>query len=174
MVGRADRLAGEDLKPLLKDIAGMTAEIIKQVRTLSLSLRPGVLDDLGLVPAMEWLFKQLRTRADLDVHFEHTGVSTLSAELSTAIYRITQEALTNIMRHSGVKEAWIRLEIQDGQLSLEIMDKGRGFDRAAADTSRSTGLSAMKERASLLGGSWFIESKPGHGTTVTVFLPLNR
>ena len=172
MVGRADRIAAEEMKPLLGDITGMITEIIKQVRSLSLSLRPGVLDDLGLVPAMEWLFKQLHTQADLQVHFERDAIAELTQDANTAIYRITQEALTNIMRHAGVKEVWVRLVRQDGKVTLRIEDRGRGFDSAAAGVTRSTGLSAMRERAALLGGHCRIESSPGKGTVITISLPL--
>jgi signal transduction histidine kinase len=170
MVGRADRSASPELKPQLKDISEMATEIIKQVRSLSLSLRPGVLDDLGLAPAMEWLFKQLHAQADLKVHFEHEAFGQLSPDMNTTVYRITQEALTNVMRHAGVKEVSVRLSSRDGRLDLRIEDHGRGFDTAAV--SSSTGLSAMRERAALLGGSCHIESSPGKGTVITISLPL--
>ena len=170
MVGRADRMAPEDMKPILKDVGALTAEIIKQVRSLSLSLRPGILDDLGLVAAMEWLFKQLQAQTDLQVHFEHNTISGLAPDSNTVIYRITQEALTNIMRHAGVKEAWVCLISEEGKVSLVIEDHGRGFDASAA--SMSTGLSAMRERAALLGGNCTIESSPGGGTRVNIQLPL--
>ena len=172
MVGRADRVAPEELKPHLADIGAMITEVIKQVRSLSLSLRPGVLDDLGLVPAMEWLFKQLHTQAELKVHFEYDAISQLPPDTSTALYRVTQEALTNVMRHAGVKEVWVRLSNLDGRISLSIKDLGQGFDSAAADARHSTGLSAMRERAALIGGSCAIESNPGKGTVITILLPL--
>ncbi len=172
MVGRADRVAPETLKPHLADIGAMITEVIRQVRSLSLSLRPGVLDDLGLVSAMEWLFKGLHTQADLQVHFEHDAIGQLPPDASTALYRVTQEALTNVMRHAGVKEVWVRLSSQDGLISLRIKDMGHGFDSSAAGASRSTGLSAMRERAALIGGSCTIESSPGKGTVITILLPL--
>ena len=170
MVGRVDRMAPDDLKPILRDTGTLITEIIKQVRNLSLSLRPGILDDLGLAPALEWLFRQLQAQADLEVHFEHDAISKLPADVSTVIYRITQEALTNIMRHAGVKEARVQLLSAGGRLHLEIEDHGRGFDTSAS--SASTGLSAMRERAALLGGKCVIESSPGKGTSITIELPL--
>ncbi|MEN8614847.1 MASE3 domain-containing protein [Dehalogenimonas sp. THU2] len=173
MLGRADRVAPDEMKPLLKDISGMTAEIIKQVRTLSLSLRPGVLDDLGLVAAMEWLFKQLHSQAGLSVHFEHDAPDRFSPEISIAVYRITQESLTNIMRHAGAKEAAVTLTLKGGKLILRIEDRGHGFDAATLKSGGSTGLSAMRERAALLGGTCVIESEPGKGTVITISLPLN-
>ncbi|APV44752.1 PAS domain S-box-containing protein [Dehalogenimonas formicexedens] len=172
MFGRADRMAPEEMKPILKDTGNLIADIIKQVRSLSLSLRPGILDDLGLVPAMEWLFKQLQSQADLLVHFEHGEISGLSTEMNTVIYRITQEALTNIMRHAGVKEAWIQMSVADRGLYLRIEDHGRGFDTTVSNPS--TGLSAMRERAALLGGSYNLESSPGRGTVINVVLPLRN
>ncbi|XUW99638.1 MAG: MASE3 domain-containing protein [Dehalogenimonas sp.] len=169
MFGRADRMAPEEMKPILKDTGNLIAEIIKQVRSLSLSLRPGILDDLGLVAAMEWLFKQLKAQTDLQVYFEHDEISDLSSDMNTVIYRITQEALTNIMRHAGVKEAWVQMSIKDQILTLKIEDHGRGFDPAAS--SMSTGLSAMREKAALLGGTYSLESSPGEGTIIKVNLP---
>ncbi|MEL7561519.1 MASE3 domain-containing protein [Dehalogenimonas sp. 4OHTPN] len=172
MIGRADRLATEELKPLLRDIATMTADIIKQVRSLSVSLRPGVLDDLGLVSALDWLFKQLGTQAGLHVRFEHSPLPELNSDVSTAVYRITQEALTNVMRHSGATEAAVVLNIDGRTLHLAISDRGRGFDPEAMAASSSTGLSAIRERAALLGGYGKIESSPGNGTTVIISVPL--
>ncbi len=172
MVGRADRVAPEEMKPHLADISAMITEIVRQVRSLSLSLRPGVLDDLGLVPAMKWLFKQLHTQADLKVHFEHDAIGQLPPDASTALYRVTQEALTNVMRHAGVKEVWVSLSNVDSQITLRIKDLGHGFDSTAPGASRSTGLSAMRERAALIGGSCVIESRPGKGTVITILLPL--
>ncbi len=174
MVGRANREASEEMKPLLADIAGMITEIIKQVRSLSLSLRPTVLDDLGLVPAMESLFKQLHSQANLQVHFEHEIVNGITPDINIAAYRITQEALTNVMRHAGVKEVRVRLSSESSRLQLSVEDHGCGFDRAAAEANRSTGLSAMRERSALLGGACHIESIPGKGTIITVSLPLSN
>lgn len=172
MVGRADRLATDELKPMLREIAAMTADIIKQVRSLSVSLRPGVLDDLGLVSAMDWLFKQLGSQAGLNIRFDHPQLPALNSDISTAVYRITQEALTNVMRHSGVSEVAVLLTADSRMLHLTVSDSGRGFDTEAITASGSTGLSAIRERAALLGGESRIESSPGTGTTITVNIPL--
>ncbi|XUW99858.1 MAG: MASE3 domain-containing protein [Dehalogenimonas sp.] len=170
MLARITRDAPESLKPQLSNVSDSVSETMQAVRSLSLSLRPGALDTLGLVPALEWLFDDLNKRAGLDIHFVHDAALDIPHNVGTTVYRITQEAMTNIMRHSGVKEAWVRLEIRDGKLDLTIEDRGRGFDIAAL--GRTTGISAMRERAALLGGVCLAESEIGRGTSVKVSLPL--
>jgi len=171
MLARITRDAPESLKPQLFNVSDSVSETMQAVRSLSLSLRPGVLDTLGLVPALEWLFDDLNKRAGLDIHFVHDAALDIPHNVGTTVYRITQEAMTNIMRHSGVKEAWVRLEIRDGKLDLTIEDHGRGFD--IASLGRTTGISAMRERAALLGGVCLTESEIGRGTSVKVSLPLS-
>ena len=171
MLAQVLRQAPETLKPRLSEVSESITGIIQQVRSLSLSLRPGVLDNLGLVPALEWLFKDLNTRAGMDIHFDHALDSDISPDVGMNVYRIIQEAITNIMRHAGVKEAWVKLENRDGGLELTIEDHGCGFD--AAVLGRSTGLSAMRERAALLGGVCLAESVVGRGTSVKATLPLS-
>ena len=172
MVSRADRKAPEELRPTLKELSEQIAEIIRQVRSLSLSLRPGVLDDLGLVPALEWLFKQLHTQADMKVEFDCQPVDELPPDVATAAFRVVQEALTNVMRHSGVKEARVHLSGTGGVLFACVADRGNGFDAAALAPGQSTGLSAMGERAALLGGVWECRSVVGRGTAILLTLPL--
>ncbi len=171
MVGRAMREAPETTKIVLHSVSETITETLQQVRSLSLSLRPGVLDTLGLVPALELLFNDLKTKAGIDVHFGCSIDLTLPQTVAIGIYRITQEAITNIMRHAGVKEAWVKLEQQDGELNLTIEDHGCGFDVNVKGTS--TGLSAMRERATLLGGVCLAESAVGGGTLIKVSLPLS-
>jgi PAS domain S-box-containing protein len=171
MLGRAQIVVHEDVKPLIKEISGTALELLKHVRNLSMSLRPGVLDELGLIPALESLFKQLNEQAGLRVHFYPQYSGQLSADTSITLYRIAQEALTNVMRYSGVKEVFVKLWSQDGTLRLRIEDNGHGFAPALLEAHRSTGLSAMKERAALVGGRCTIESEPLKGTVVTVDLP---
>lgn len=172
MIGRVDRIANEEVKPLLKDISATVSETIRQVREISMSLRPNALDQLGLIVAMEGLFKQLHDQADLQVHFDQHNIGDLPADLSMSAYRITQEALTNIMRHAGVKEAWVGISRGDDRLLISIEDHGRGVDLNALGAKRSTGLSAMKERATLLGGKLDIQSSPGKGMIINVALPV--
>ena len=169
MLGAIGRNVPEDLKPRLKEVTDQIVEVMRQVRNISHSLRPTVLDDLGLVPGLKSLFTQLKDQVGLEVDFQADEPSKLDPLVSTAAYRIVQEALTNVLRHSGVKQARVRVWVDNGDLRLKVEDAGRGFD--IGDKNISTGLSAMRERAALLRGSCDIESVPGKGTVVTAQLP---
>jgi PAS domain S-box-containing protein len=172
LLGKADQVATEELRPVLKEISNTITEIIKQVRNLSLSLRPGILDDLGLIPALEWQFKQLKEQAALKVIFHHDNLPELSAEMNIGIFRIIQEALTNVLRYAGVLEAEVEIKVKESAIILHISDRGKGFSAAELSAGSSTGLSAMRERATLLGGQFSVNSAPNQGTVVTVKLPL--
>jgi signal transduction histidine kinase len=145
------------------------------VRNMSLDLRPTMLDDLGLVPALLWLIERRAGSNSLEVQFRHQNVEDIrfAPEIETAAYRIAQEALTNVARHSGATEAVVRLWAADDMLSVQIADNGRGFDaEAALAAATSSGLSGMMERAGLLNGRITIESTRETGTTLTAELPL--
>ncbi|MDV2990261.1 MAG: MASE3 domain-containing protein [Dehalogenimonas sp.] len=174
LLGKAEQVATEELRPVLKEISNTITEIIKQVRNLSLSLRPGILDDLGLIPALEWQFKQLKEQAELKVIFHHDNLPELSAEMNIGIFRIIQEALTNVLRYAGVLEAEVKIMVKDSAIMLYISDRGKGFSAAELSAGSSTGLSAMRERATLLGGQFSVNSNTGQGTVVTVKLPLRE
>jgi len=150
-------------------------DLIAQVRSLALDLRPAMLDDLGLVPALVWLFERYTAQTQVAVQFEHAGLEEqrFAPEVETSAYRIVQEALTNVARHAGVSEVTLRLWTDADTLSVIIVDQGRGFDLQAVRTTLSSGLAGMAERAALLGGSLTIESTPATGTRVTASLPLH-
>ncbi len=149
-------------------------ELMERVRQLSVSLRPQMLDDLGLLTALEWQLKRYAKQTGIRVQFRHTPiVARLPAQLETAAFRIVQEALTNVARHAAVKEATVRLWMNDAHLGLQIEDGGAGFDAPKALASHaSSGLAGMRERAEMLGGEMTLESSPGHGTKLTIELPL--
>ena len=154
----------------------MVDDLMQRVRQLSLDLRPQMLDDLGLMPALDWLFKRHFKQAGLRVRFRHTPLAErLPAQLETAVFRIVQEALTNVLRHAGVREVTVRLW-RDGRnrtLGVQVHDTGAGFDVPQVLGARtSSGLAGMRERATLLGGQFTLESRPGAGTRLTVELPL--
>jgi signal transduction histidine kinase len=153
---------------------GMVNELMKRVRQLSLDLRPQMLDDLGLLHALDWLFKRHLRQTGLRVHFKRTAWrQRLPAHLETALFRLVQEALTNVARHAGVKEATVRLWSRGGSVGVQVEDRGRGFDVERALAARaSTGLAGMRERAELLGGEFTMDSAPGAGARLTVELPL--
>jgi signal transduction histidine kinase len=150
-------------------------ELISRVRELSLDLRPAMLDDLGLLPALLWHIERYTAQTKVKVTFEHAGLETrFSPEAETAAYRIVQEALTNVARHAAVDRATVVLGVTQDMLCLQIQDTGVGFDPHAALLSEtSSGLAGMRERATLLGGRLVVESVPGAGTRVTAELPLS-
>jgi len=145
------------------------------VRDLSLALRPAMLDDLGLVPALLWHFERYTAQTNVRVTFKHSGLARrYQAVIETAAYRIVQEALTNVARHAGVREVTVRLWADTDALNVQIEDQGNGFDPEAALARGNTGgLAGMRERAILLGRHLIVESSPGTGTRVTAELPLS-
>jgi signal transduction histidine kinase len=146
--------------------------LIEQVRNLSLNLRPAMLDDLGLVPALVWYFDRYTAQTGVKVLFSHDGNGRARPDVETAAYRIIQEALTNVARHAEVREAVVTLSPHVGNLELRVQDDGAGFDPHVFAAATSTGLNGMRERAELLGGRLTVDSAPGAGTTVTALLPL--
>jgi signal transduction histidine kinase len=143
------------------------------VREFSLDLRPSMLDDLGLIRTLPWHFERFRKATNIRVHFQHSGVEDqrFSLEAETAVFRIVQEALTNVARHAKAEEAVVRLWFDDKDLKVQIEDHGQGFDPRSLVAGVTNGISGMRERASLLGGSFTIESHPGSGTRLTAELP---
>jgi len=150
-------------------------ELIERVDVLSLDLRPPMLDDLGLLPALLWHFKRYTAQSNIQVNFQHHGLEgqRFPAEIETATYRITQEALTNVARHAGVSEVLVRLWANPDMINIQVEDRGIGFDpQTALTASASSGLSGMRERAALLGGRLTLESTPGSGARMLAELPL--
>jgi signal transduction histidine kinase len=149
-------------------------DLLKRVQRMSLDLRPAMLDDLGLLPAVLWLIEQFDNSAGLSIHFEHSGVAKrFAAELETAAFRVVQEALTNAVRHAQAERIMVRIWADDVALTVQVEDAGIGFDPAAGmQMSCSKGLSGMRERVRLLGGEFTIESSRGKGTRLLAELPL--
>ncbi len=175
VVDQALPLASEPLQERLNEAVDLINRLMERMRSLSLELRPQVLDDLGLLIALDWHFKRYLKQTGIQVHFRHTPFQQrLPTLIETTIFRIVQEALTNVARHARVQEVSVRVWVDEKNAGLQVEDKGTGFDAAAAIESRnSTGLSGMRERAALLGGEFTIESRVGKGTLLTVELPLS-
>ena len=147
--------------------------LMRQIRELSLNLRPSVLDDLGLLAALLWHIERYTAQTGVRVAFTHVGIDQrLPADIEIAAFRIVQEALTNVARHAGVRDArlWMRRDPQE--LSVIVEDDGRGVveRKSGADSS---GLSGMRERATLLGGELIVDTLEAGGTRVTAILPLS-
>jgi PAS domain S-box-containing protein len=150
-----------------------TVRLLDRIREISLDLRPAMLDDLGLIPALLALFDTYSAQTDIQIRFKHSGVERrFSTDLETAVFRIIQEALTNVARHSGIKEVAVRLWADLEHLRLQVEDQGIGFNpRAEVRFRRSSGLSGMVERASSCGGQLEIESSLGEGVCLTAEFP---
>jgi two-component system sensor histidine kinase UhpB len=148
---------------------------IQTVQKISAELRPGLLDDLGLVPAIEWLAQDFQNRTNIicKVHFSCDEIE-LDPDCSTAVYRISQEALTNVARHAKASRVDIFLKQKDGTLVLEISDNGRGIRDNEIYAPTSLGLMGMRERARPFGGELIIIGTPKKGTTLMLSLPLGR
>ncbi|HVT14779.1 MAG TPA: PAS domain S-box protein [Thermoanaerobaculia bacterium] len=153
------------------EAAAQLDDLIRQVGDLSLDLRPPALDTLGLRAALQALFNRGVAETGVAVKFKHRKLDQRFApEVQTAAYRIVQEALTNVARHAGVREASVRARVDEGRLHIEVADRGAGFDPAAA-RGATAGLTGMRERAILAGGRLEIESVPGAGTRILAELP---
>jgi two-component system sensor histidine kinase UhpB len=150
-------------------------DALTRVRELSLDLRPGMLDSLGLLPTLLWRFETYTRQTGIEVEFHHTGLDRRFApEVETGAYRMVQEALTNVARHAAVPVVRVQLMTTDESLRIYVVDEGTGFDAEEAVAScLSTGLAGMRERATLLQGTCTISSAPGAGTTIEVELPLS-
>jgi signal transduction histidine kinase len=153
-------------------IAQRIDETIQIVRRIATELRPGILDNMGLLAALEWQANefQIQTRIHCSVVAE-VGEMRLDQDLNTAFFRIFQEALTNVVRHANATRVEVRLRRKNGSLVLEVQDNGRGISEAELRNVKSIGLIGMRERAGLLGGEVTWNGQPGKGTTVTVRIP---
>jgi PAS domain S-box-containing protein len=174
LLDKAGRLPAKDIGSSLDEAQALLNELMGQVRDLSLDLRPAMLDNLGLLPALLWHFDRYATKSGVRVNFKHAGLERhFPPETSVAAYRIVQEALTNVMRHAGVNEVAIRASVEQNTLCLLIEDKGTGFDLTRLPVGISSGLYGMQERARALGGKLAVQSTPGVGTIIKAELPLS-
>ena len=158
------------------DIREQLRRILQGVRHFSQQLRPSVLDDLGLLPALNWLASDLTKNYGIVASVSVSGTpKELSSDAELTLFRITQEALTNVRKHSNAKKADVSLEFSDYRTRLRVQDDGKGFDlpERLGDMTRTgkLGLAGMQERAELLGGTLTIRSLPGQGTTMIVEVP---
>ena len=166
----ARRLAGPDVEPILLEAHGLARDSLDDVRRVARELRPEALDDLGLPSALAALVERLSRQSELRVESQLQPVlPPLAAEEELVIYRVAQEALTNVLRHAGCDRAVLTLRVSDDALVLDVRDEGRGFDPG---TVTANGLLGMRERALLVGARLDVRSRPGHGTLVRLSLPL--
>lgn len=167
------------LQDRLRDCIDITSQAIDTVRGRSLELRPALLDDLGLVAAMEQFIGRQAERSVCAIRLSAQPlVERPPPQIEIACYRIMEEAVTNALRHSGARRIQVGLSVRRGRLELRVRDDGRGFDvpslRSAALGGGSFGLLGMEERALLAGGGIELSSQPGQGCEVRAWLPLSE
>lgn len=172
MLKRAGKHApeGSTLRADLREVTEIAQSSLNNVRGLSQALHPVMLEEAGLEKTIEWYLPVLQRQAGIVISYEKAGAPwSVESGASVHIYRILQEALNNVVRHSGAREAWVRLNFLAGTLQLEVEDHGGGF--APQPSQHGIGLVAMRERAGLLGGTLVIENVQGGGTLVRLSVP---
>ena len=148
------------------------------VHRFARELRPTVLDDLGLIPALQSFMKGFMEDTGVRVSLKvFAGIEETSGTLRTMLYRVAQEALTNVSRHAKATEVTVCIESLDGSIRMDITDNGQGFDVAGKSNTKKhnrLGLLGMRERVEMVGGTFCVESSPGQATTVRVIIPATR
>ena len=169
----AGNLSPGELKAKLDAMSQMIDGVIGEVRRISAELRPGMLDDLGLEAAIEWCAEETEKRTGIVFDVESSlGDAHLDRDLSTAVYRIFQEALTNVVRHASATHVDVRLEREAGRMRMSVQDDGKGLAPEATRGRRAFGLLGMRERARRFGGTISISGAPGKGTLVVLDVPI--
>jgi PAS domain S-box-containing protein len=178
-----------DISWLSKKINGQAPEInqklaeslvliddtVKTVRRIATQLRPSILDDLGLISAMEWQSEEFEKRFKIETVFKaNITVLDIDAEVSTGLFRVFQESLTNILRHAKASRVNASLHLEHESLTLQITDNGVGFEVDNIGEKKTLGLLGMKERTLMMGGTYHITSDPGMGTTVLITVPIHH
>lgn len=168
---RAADQGPDEQRERLSTLANQLQETLVEIRRIVRELRPEALDDLGLVNALIALTTRIARQSGIQIERDISAeLPELSSDVELAIYRIAQEALTNVLRHSGTRTCSVSLGATDGTVILEVRDDGRGLQ--PTDDPNATGIEGMRERAMLVGGSLRIDSAPGEGTTVKLEVPL--
>ncbi len=161
--------------PLDERLRGINAELVDlavAVRRIAARLHPTVVDQVGLLPALRSLADEIERGSDLEVRIADEGdTSLVPQETARAAYRITQESLRNVVRHSGARVATVGVRVADGTLALRVQDDGEGFDPTVKSRD-GLGLASLRERALCVGGTTEVRSRPGGGTTIEALLPL--
>ncbi|MDY6912238.1 MAG: PAS domain S-box protein, partial [Chloroflexota bacterium] len=176
-IARTERELSESIVEGLEGLRTKTDSILNGIRRFSQDLRPPMIDELGLTEALRWLVEDLGTNQSINTSLEIKGVARrFSPETELLLFRITQEALNNVKRHSKATEASLVVEFETNRVNMTVVDNGHGFELAeginAFAQAGKLGLIGMQERARLLGGSLRIESRMGRGTTIAIELPV--
>jgi PAS domain S-box-containing protein len=163
----------KELKEKIDSLSGVIDDTVEKVQSITSKLRPGILDELGLLPAIEWQSQEFQKVSGIKCNLSLPSKEIqLDKEKSTAVFRIFQESLTNVMRHASASWVSVSSQVNNNHLYLEVRDNGVGISNIQIKDSKSLGLIGMKERALILGGEVTIEGIPNKGTRVKVEIPL--
>lgn len=165
----------EEAQSRVHDLRELTAQALEEVRRVALDLRPTILDDLGLGPALAWRVDEFNKIEGMHATIKIEGLEErLPREVELVLYRVGQEALSNVVRHAGAKTVTVCLRRQNGEIRLSIADDGRGFNAAASnhEDGHGFGLLGMRERLGMIGGTLAIRSTLGQGTEMVACVPL--
>jgi signal transduction histidine kinase len=174
MLERARKQLPDDapLRAELREIAEIAQTMLNQVRSLSQTLHPSILEQAGLESTIDWYLSTVERQLGISVSYERDGpVILIDSTTSIHVYRVMQEALNNVARHSGAKEAWVKLRSKDRVIEMDVEDHGRGLDATARH--RGLGVIAMRERAEMLGGTIEFLRPPEGGTLVRLKVPID-
>jgi len=175
LLRRADKDMPENsaMRGDLQEVREIAQSTLNNIRSLSQALHPVLLEEAGLESTLDWYIPTVERQTGLKLHYEKTGQAyALEVSASVQLYRVVQEALNNVARHSAAKEAWVRLRFQPVSLELEVEDRGKGFAPPTGHTG--IGLVAMRERAEILGGTLKVTPISGGGTLVHIHIPRER
>ncbi|HUK25914.1 MAG TPA: ATP-binding protein [Terriglobales bacterium] len=175
MLGRAGKHLPEDspLRPDVEEIREIAQNALDKVRSLSQALHPVMLDEAGLESTLDWYLPVVERQSGIDISYEKSGAPfAVDGDAAVHVYRVVQEALNNVSRHAGARQAWVRLRFKSDQLELEVEDHGKGLDGRAA--GQGIGLVAMRERAGLLNGRLEFTRPAEGGTLVRLRVPRER
>ncbi|KGK90602.1 hypothetical protein DP73_07385 [Desulfosporosinus sp. HMP52] len=166
----------QDLELIHDRLGGLryiTQQTIEDVRRISMNLRPAVLENLGLVPALDWYIEDYRRYSGITTDFSSPRIKErLPGEIEIIIYRAVQESLTNVARHAKASHVFVTLNYNEGCLELQVADNGKGMN--LRDVNSGLGLLGMEERVKLARGEFTIKSKPEQGTKILITLPLTK
>jgi PAS domain S-box-containing protein len=168
-------IATNRLRAKVQEVGTLAHQALETVRRIARELRPSLIDDLGLIAAIDWQVANFHERSGIECDLKITlEEAAFPKEVSIAIYRILQEALTNVLRHAQARRVGVRLFLEEDRVVFEVEDDGIGMPEAIPTAARSLGIMGMKERALHIGGTLFVESRPGSGTLIRLEIPRGR
>ncbi len=173
-IGMIQSGAGADQAGQFATLNSTLSELIQRVDGMSLNLRPSVLDNMGVLPALLRHIDRYTRQTNIQVDFLHTDLDQrFPSEIETVVYRVVQEALTNVARYAGVSQVLVQVQVAAQTIIIEVIDEGPGFDlQQVLAAGTSSGVSGMYERVGLVGGQLFFDTAPGNGTTIVAEIPL--